>query len=186
MGTIAARLFYHKETGQPLKYAKTEGDKKLMESCQAKFHTILRRRITTLAEITQNPGNFAREFCHQDNAEYIRQPLPDIPDTETWNSCMQLWRNLRKIHKSNQDPSDEEIDQYTNWVIEFQEKLFSLKWVPVANQVHRLSHIAYFMRTKSIRSIGAYSLEGNVSIKIIFPFIPDLNSDLGTFLFFLS
>lgn len=159
--TVASRLFHHKESGQPLKYEKTEGEKKEMESNEAKYHKILRKRITTLPEITQNPGNFAREYCDQSNAVFIREPLPDIPDTENWEECMTRWRKMREIHKSNMDPSDEQIVQYTSWVREFQEKLFSLKWVPVANQVHRLTHLAYFMKVKPIRSIGAYSLEGN-------------------------
>jgi hypothetical protein len=34
--TIAARLFYHGETGQPLKYEKTEADRREMESSAAK------------------------------------------------------------------------------------------------------------------------------------------------------
>ena len=55
--TIAERLFYHKQTGQPLKYTKTENDKKSMDSCSAQYHQILRHDITTLCEITQNPGN---------------------------------------------------------------------------------------------------------------------------------
>ena len=114
-----------------------------------------------MPEITQNPGNFAREYCDEKNAAFIREPLPHIPDTETWAECMSLWRRMREIHKSNSDHTDEQVEVYIELVKEFPENLFSLKRVPVANQVHRLSHLAYFMKNKPIRSIGAYSLEGN-------------------------
>ena len=158
--TIASRLYHHKESGQPLKYEKAEVDQKEMDSSEAKYHKILREKIRTLPEITQYPGNFAREFCDPANTAFIRNPLPNIPDTEVWNELMTLWRKMRSVHKPSEDPSDEEIAQYKSWVIEFQEKIFSLKWVPVANQIHRCCHVAFFMQSKSIRSIGAYSLEG--------------------------
>lgn len=158
--TIASRLFHHKQSGQPLKYNKTEVDKKEMESSEALYHKKLRERIATLPELTQNPGNFAREFCDENNAEFIRQPLPDIPDTETWNDLMKFWRNMRSVHKRKEDPTDDDIELFKSWVIEFQEKFSSLKWVPAANQIHRLSHLAFFMQSRPIKSIGAYSLEG--------------------------
>ena len=44
--------------------------------------------------------------------------------------------------------------------VEFQEKIYSLKWVTPENQVHRLSHLAYFMQAREVKSIGAFSLEG--------------------------
>ena len=94
------------------------------------------------------------------NKDFVKEPLPSIPDTTVWNDVMELWRKMRAIHKSSKDPTDDEIEQFRTWVIEFQEKIFSLKWVPVANQIHRLSHLAFFMQSKPIRSIGAYSLEG--------------------------
>ena len=158
--TIAARLFHHKESGQPLRYEKTEVDKKEMENSEAKYYKILREKIATLPELTQCPGNFAREFLDECNADFVRKPLPDIPEADTWNELMELWRKMRSIHKSSRDPTDEEIGQFKSWVISFQEKIFSFQWVPVANQIHRLSHIAFFMQTKPIRSLGAYSLEG--------------------------
>ena len=158
--TIANRLFHHKRTGQPLKYNKTEVDKTEMNSSEALYHKKLRERIATLPEITQNPGNFAREFCDESNADFIKQPLPEILDTEIWIDLMKLWRKMRSVHKRKEDPSDDEVKLFKSWVVEFQEKFFSLKWVPAANQIHRLSHIAFFMQSSSIRSIGAYSLEG--------------------------
>ena len=108
----------------------------------------------------QCPGNFFREFMDEANKDFVREPLPDIPDSMVWIDLMALWRNMRAIHKSSKDPSDNDIELYKAWVVEFQEKIFSLKWVPVANQIHRLSHLAFFMQSKPIRSIGAYSLEG--------------------------
>merc|ERR1712096_155512 len=71
-----------------------------------------------------------------------------------------MGRNMRSVHKRKEDPSDDGVKLFKSWVVEFQEKFFSLKWVPAANQIHRLSHIAFFMQSSSIRSIGAYSLEG--------------------------
>ena len=44
--------------------------------------------------------------------------------------------------------------------VQVQEKIFSLKWVPAANQVHRLSHLAFFMQSREVKSIGAFSLVG--------------------------
>ena len=32
--------------------------------------------------------------------------------------------------------------------------------MPAANQIHRLSHLAFFMQSRSFKSIGAFSLEG--------------------------
>ena len=101
-----------------------------------------------------------REFCEERNSDFIKKPLPDITDTKVWEECMELWRKMRSIHKSSKDPSDEEIDQFTNWVSLFQEKISSLTWVPAPNQVHRLTHLGFFMQSKPIKSIGAYSLEG--------------------------
>ena len=112
-----------------------------------------------MPEHTQNPGNFRREFCSDENAEFIAGPLPDIPDTTVWKELMALWRKMRAVHKSSHDPSDDEIKQYENWVVAFQEKIFGQKWVPIANQIHRLTHMVAFMKNKSVRSIGAYSLE---------------------------
>ena len=157
---IASRLFHHKVSGQPLKYEKAGIDKNEMESNEALYFKFLRQKIATLPELTQCPDNFFREYLDEANKDFVREPLPDIHDTMVWNDLMCLWRKMRGIHKSNRDPTDDEINQFKSWVIEFQEKIFSLKWVPVANQIHRLSHIAFFMQTKPIRSIGAYSLEG--------------------------
>ena len=67
---------------------------------------------------------------------------------------------MRAIHKSNQDPTVEDIDKFRVLAIEFQELLYSFKWVPAANQVHRLSHVAFFMQSREVSSIGAFSLEG--------------------------
>jgi hypothetical protein len=67
---------------------------------------------------------------------------------------------MRIIHKSNQDPTTQQIDLFQQFAVEFQEKLSSLGWVHPANQVHRLSHLAYFMQAREVKSIGTYSLEG--------------------------
>jgi hypothetical protein len=157
---IASRLYHHKVSGQPLKYEKTGIDKKEMESNEALYYQMLRGKISTLPELTQCPGNFFREYMDEANKEFVKEPLPNVPDTTTWNDLMELWRKMRAIHKSSKDPTDDEIEQFKTWVIEFQEKIFSLSWVPVANQIHRLSHLAFFMQSKPIKSIGAYSLEG--------------------------
>ena len=158
--TIASRLFHHEVSGQPLKYEKSGLEKKEMESSEALYHKILRRKVTTLPEMTQCPGNFYREFMAEENKNFVAEPLPKIPETDTWKAVMELWRKMRAIHKSSNDPTDDEISEYKSLVIEFQKKLFSFEWVPVANQIHRISHIAFFMLNKKIRSVGAYSLEG--------------------------
>ena len=160
--TVAARLFHHKVSGQPLVYTKAAGDKKQMESSEAMYYKILRQRIATLPELTQNPGNFAREYCDPSNAIFIREPLPNIPDSNTWNDCMELWRKLRTVHKSSTDPKPAEVQKYKTWVASFLQKITSLKWVPTANQIHRLIHLPFFMENGSITSIGAFSLEGSV------------------------
>ena len=158
--TIASRLFHHKVSGQPLKYEKSGLEKKEMESSEALYHKILRRNITTLPEMTQCPGNFYREFMAEENTNFVAEPLPSITETEKWKTVMELWRKMRAIHKSSNDPTDAEISEYKLLAIEFQKTLFSFKWVPVANQIHRISHIAFFMQNKIIGSLGAYSLEG--------------------------
>jgi hypothetical protein len=158
--TIACRLLHHKRTGQPLTYVKSDEDKKEMESSEALYHKKLRERIATLPELTQNPGNFAREYCKEENADFIKEPLPDINDTHVWSELMILWRLMRSVHKSNVDPTDEDVARFIHWAEKFQELFFSLKWVPAANQIHRLSHIAFFMQSRVFKSIGAFSLEG--------------------------
>ena len=55
---IAARLYHHKVSGQPLKYEKAGIDKKEMESNEALYYQILREKISTLPELTQCPGIF--------------------------------------------------------------------------------------------------------------------------------
>ena len=86
--------------------------------------------------------------------------MPDIHDTRVWSELMILWRLMRSVHKSNEDPTDEDVARFIKWVEKFQELFFSLKWVPAANQIHRLSHLAFFMQSRSFKSIGAFSLEG--------------------------
>lgn len=105
-------------------------------------------------------GNFAREFCDEMNADFISNPLPECPEKETWRRLMTLWRCMRMVHKSNQEPTSQHIDMFKQFAVEFQEKLSSLAWVNPANQVHRLSHLAYFMQAREVKSIGTYSLEG--------------------------
>ena len=168
--TVASRLYHNGRTGQPIVYAKSEADRKELESSEAKYHEILRGHITTLPEFSQNPVNFARKFNDEKNAEHILKPLPDIPDTHIWKDLMILWRRMRAIHKSNRDPSSENISSYKESVINFQEKLSSLKWVPLANQIHRLCHVAYFMENSAIRSVGAFSLEGK-GVTLVFGFL---------------
>ena len=36
----------------------------------------------------------------------------------------------------------------------------SLQWVPLANQIHRLCNVAYFMERSVIKSVVAFSLDG--------------------------
>ena len=67
---------------------------------------------------------------------------------------------MRSIHRKTEDPTDEEVNMFKTGVVEFQEKFYSLKWVPAANQIHRLSHLAFFMQSRTLKSIGAFSLEG--------------------------
>ena len=120
----------------------------------------MREKITTLPELTQFPGNFSREYCTDENKDIISDPLPKCPEKKTWMRLMTLWRCMRSILKSNADPSLQSIELFKLMVTEFQEKLYSLKWVPAANQVHRLSHVAFFMQSRELNSIGAMSLEG--------------------------
>ena len=110
--------------------------------------------------ISISAGNFAREFCHEDNADLVSDPLPDCDEKTTWKRLMVLWRSMRRIHKSNSDPTVPEIDLFKVMAEEFQQKLYSFTWVNPANQVHRLSHLAYFMQAREVKSIGAFSLEG--------------------------
>ena len=159
--TIAARIFHYGGQENPIfRYEKTELEKKAIESSEEKYYTKLREKIATLPELTQFPGNFAREFCEEDNREFVSAPLPDCPEKETWKRLMTLWRSMRIIHKSKSDPTIEQIDLFKLFATEFQEKVYSFKWVSPANQVHRLSHLAYFMQSREVRSIGAFSLEG--------------------------
>ena len=159
--TIAVRIYhYGGREGAKFQYEKSEAEKKGIERSEAKYFTKLRERITTLPELTQFPGNFAREFVAPENAEFISEPLPQCDEKKTWLRLMVLWRCMRSIHKSNRDPSVEDIELFRHLAIEFQEKIYSLTWVPPANQVHRLSHVAFFMQSREVKSIGAYSLEG--------------------------
>ena len=159
--TIGSRIYHFGSEENPtFQYEKTELHKKAIERSEAKYFSILREKITTLPELTQFPGNFAREFCALENAQFISDPLPKCPAKLIWVRLMQLWRCMRQIHKSNTDPSLQAIEMFKVMVIEFQEKLYSFLWVPPANQVHRLSHLAFFMQSRELSSIGAFSLEG--------------------------
>ena len=103
--------------------------------------------------------------------------MPNIDDTVVLKDMMTLWRKMRTIHKSNKDPSNEEFIQYKVMLTEFQEKFASLMWVPLPNQVHRLCHVAFFISVaffmessvSSLKSIGAYSLEGRNIFAMGFP-----------------
>ena len=158
---IACRIFhYGGKEGATFKYEKIEAEKKEIESSEEKYFTKLRERIATLPELTQFPGNFAREFCAAENANFISDPLPDCAEKKTWDRLMVLWRCMRSIHKSNEEPSAENIELFRLFAVEFQEKVYSFTWVPPANQVHRLSHVAFFMQSRDVKSVGAFSLEG--------------------------
>ena len=67
---------------------------------------------------------------------------------------------MRSIHKSNEEPSVENIELFRLFAVEFQEKVYSFTWVPPANQVHRLSHVAFFMQSRDVKSVGAFTLWG--------------------------
>ena len=159
--TIACRIYHYggKENAK-FQYEKVEAEKRDIEMSDERCFSKLRERITTLPELTQFPGNFAREFCAQENASFVSDPLPDCDEKITWKRLMVLWRCMRSIHKSNKDPSVDDIELFRVFSIEFQEKIYSLRWVPPANQVHRLSHLAFFMQSREVKSIGAFSLEG--------------------------
>jgi hypothetical protein len=159
--TIACRIYHFGGQKKPtFQYNKTELLKKDLEKSEAKYYSKLREQITSLPELTQFPGNFCREFCDEKNSEFIKEPLPTCPQKITWCRLMVLWRAMRMIHKSNSDPTVEQISLFSVMAKEFQEKIYSLQWVPAANQVHRLAHVAYFMQSREVRSIGAFSLEG--------------------------
>ena len=159
--TIAIRIYHFGSKKNPtFHYEKTELLKKDLEKSEAKYFTKLRERIVTLPELTQFPGNFAREFCADENKNFIIDPLPDCPEKNTWQRLMTLWRSMRSIHKSNENPTLENIELFKLMVVEFQELIYSFKWVPPANQVHRLSHVAFFMQSRELSSVGAMSLEG--------------------------
>ena len=97
--------------------------------------------------------------------------MPNIDDTVVLKDMMTLWRKMRTIHKSNKDPSNEEVIQYKVMLTELQEKFASLTWVPLPNQVHRLCHVAFFMESSvsSLKSVGAYSLESRNIFAMGFP-----------------
>ena len=159
---IACRIYHYGFAENPVfRYEKTELEKKDIEKSEEKYYSKLREKITTLPELTQFPGNFAREYCLEDNAEFILEPLPECPEKQTFKSLMSLWRMMRTIHKSKADPTAEQIDLFSSWAHEFQERIYSLQWVNPANQVHRLSHLAYFIQSRELKSIGAFSMEGN-------------------------
>ena len=159
--TIACRIFlFGGQENAIFQYNKTENQKKAMDMSSEKYFRKLREKITSLPSLTQYPGNFTREFCDPKNADFVKEPLPECPEKETWCRLMTLWRSMRMIHKSNSDPTFEQIELFKVMAEEFQEKIYSMKWVTPANQVHRLSHLAYFMQTREIKSIGAFSLEG--------------------------
>ena len=159
--TIACRIYHYGGKINPsFQYSKTDLHKKDIERSESKYFNKLREQITSLPEVTQFPGNFAREYCDMKNAAFISDPLPDCAEKVTWMRLMTLWRSMRQIHKSNSDPTLEQIELFEVMALEFQKKLYSFKWVPPANQVARLSHLAYFMQAREVRSIGAFSLEG--------------------------
>ena len=157
--TIACRIMHYGETGT-FKYEKGEVERKAVEATEAKYYSKLREKITTLPELTTNPGNFAREFCNPKNENIVSDPLPECHEKTVWVSALRTWSALRSIHRSNSVPSAEEIIDYTEKVSEFQSLLYSLTWVPPANQVHRLTHVAFFMNKYKLVSIGAMALEG--------------------------
>ena len=168
--TIATRI-YHFADSQNYIYEKRDSMRKEMESSEEKFFSELRKSITTLPEITSFPGNFVREFCDLKNKEVIEGILPDVPEAKKWINLLTTWRKIREIHKSNHNPNHEVISHYKDLVENFTRIYNDMTWVTYANQVHRLSHVAWFMETYEVSAIGALSLEGlehgNYSTKLL-------------------
>ena len=142
-------------------WIKRKDQKSELEESMKMYMGRMLKVCPTMPNITQMPGNFCREFCSEQNAQLILEPLPDCEAKTNYAILMDLWRTLRSIHKSS-NPTEAEIDEYPDFVRRFLQHLDrKFEWFkPFPNQFHRLSHNFHFMVSKDNNPLGVKSLEG--------------------------
>ena len=91
-------LHFGKEAYPQYTYIKKKDKKQQLEQSETVYMSKLRKFCPTIPDITQMPGNFCREYCDEQNAELILEPLPTCDAKTDFKTLMELWRKIRSIH----------------------------------------------------------------------------------------
>ena len=145
--TIASRILHFGNDQFPTyTYVKTNAQKSDLEQSESLYLKSLLKFCPTIPDLTQMPGNFFRKFSSEENKDLILKPLPECEAKHKFAAVMDLWRRIRRTHKSS-NPTAAAVDDYPNLVKQFLTLLDKdFPWFkPLPNQFHRLTHSSYFL-----------------------------------------